>query len=242
MAYFQKSSKKTNNSLEDSNTKIGHRARVREKFAKQDISKFPNVDLIEALLFFCNPRRDVKEEAKKLDKISKGSLLKCLFLTEEELKADEIKYIGENLLFLNKIILELSARFFRDKITEFTFENTIQVKDYLIARAGFLTREELRVLFLNAKNKLIEDDVISKGTVNETALYVREVVTLALKKMAISIIISHNHPSGDAKPSRADIKTTYQLKQALESVSISLHDHIITSGNTYFSFKNEGLL
>jgi DNA repair protein RadC len=249
MVYSQKSStKKTKMPLEDfeikkiKDGKMGHRARVRDKFNRQDISKFTNIDLIEALLFFCNPRRDVRPEAKTLDKISCGSMLKFLFLKEEDIKSNDIKYICDNLIFLNKIILEISARFFKDKIEEFTFKNTDQVKDYLIARAGFLSKEELRVLFLNSKNKLIDDDVVSKGTINEIALYVREVVVLALKKTAVSIIISHNHPSGDALPSKNDIKATYDLKQALGSVSIVLQDHIITSGNNYFSFKQEGLL
>jgi DNA repair protein RadC len=112
----------------------------------------------------------------------------------------------------------------------------------LITRSGFLSREELRVLFLNSKNKLIEDDVVSKGTINEISLYIREIVALALKRTAVSIIVSHNHPSGDVMPSKNDIKTTYNLKQALDSVSIVLQDHIITSGNNYFSFKQEGLL
>ena len=245
MVYSQESSTKKDNLLKDGKkekTSTGHRARVKEKFNKQDISTFSNLELIEALLFFCNARRDVKPEAKELNKISGGNMLKFLFLTEEEIKSNDIKYIGDNLLFLNKIILELTARFFKDKITEFTFKNLDDIKNYLITRSGFLSKEELRVLYLNSKNKLIDDSVVSRGTINETAIYIREVVSLALKKTAMSIIISHNHPSGDISPSREDIKVTYDLKQALESVSIKLQDHIITSGTCYFSFKKEGLL
>jgi DNA repair protein RadC len=256
MVYFPKSSvKKINSSrvknksdlLEsgqiknDDNTK-GHRLRVKEKFKKQNISNFSNVEIIEALLFFCNIRRDVKNEAKVLDRISSDSILKFLFLTEDDIQANNIKYIGENLLLLNKIILELTARFFKEKITEFTFYNIEDIKNYLIVRSGFLSREELRILYLNSKNKLIDDDIISRGTINQTAIYIREVVALALKKAAMSIIISHNHPSGDVSPSRDDIKVTYNLKQALDSVCIKIQDHIIISRNRYFSFKQEGLL
>ncbi len=253
MAYLQKSSTKSTEidlaeaeSIEadrpKKNQKLGHRARVKEKFTKQDVSLLPNVDLIEALLFFCNPRRDVRNEAKELNDLARGSILKFLFLTEEEMKFYNIKYVKDNLLFLNKIILELTARFFRDRIIDFTFKNLEDIKNYLITRSAFLTKEELRILYLNSKNKLIDDEVISRGTINETAIYIREVVSLALKKSAMSIIISHNHPSGEVAPSREDIKVTYDLKQALLSVSITLQDHIVTSGNRYFSFKKEGLL
>ena len=245
MVYSQKSSTKKTNLTENKkniNNKLGHRSRVKEKFNKQDISTFSNIDLIEGLLFFCNARRDVRDEAKMLEKISQGSILKFLFLTEDDIKSNNVKYIGENLLFLNKIMLELTSRFFKEKIVEFTFKNLEDIKNYLITRSSFLSREELRVLYLNSKNKLIDDGVLSKGTINETAIYIREVVSIALKKAAVSIIISHNHPSGDASPSRDDIRVTYDLKQALESVSIRLQDHIIISGNCYFSFKKEGLL
>ena len=222
--------------------KSGHRKRVKERFSKQDISIFSNAEIIEALLFFCNPRRDVKTEARLLEKLSQGSILKFLFLTEDHLETAEVKYVNDNLLFLNKVILELSSRYFRDKITEFSFKNIKEIGDYLVTRSGYLAQEQLRILFLNSKNKLIEDVVFSKGTVNETAIYIREVVTVALKKSAISLIVSHNHPSGDVTPSREDINITYNLKQALETVSITLQDHIVISGIKYFSFKNEGLL
>lgn len=226
----------------EKSSKIGHRKRVKEKFKKQDIANLSNIEIFEALLFFCNPRRDVKTEASILHKITKGSIINFLLLEQADLKKANIKYVNENLLFLNQIIKEVVARYFKDKISEYVFANTYQIAEYLMARSGFLSREQLRVLYLNSKNKLIEDSIFSRGTVNETAIYIREVVSIALQKAAISVIISHNHPSGDVMPSREDIAITHDLKRALDIISITLQDHIIVSKNCYFSFKVEGLL
>lgn len=224
------------------NIAAGHRQRVKAKFANQDVSSFTNVEILEALLFFCHQRRDVKHEAIVLDKISGGSISKFLLLEEFHLKVANIKYVGNNVLFLNKVIKEIAARYFRDKIIEFTFGATKEIGEYLISRSGFISHEQLRVLYLNAKNRLIDDSVVSKGTVNETAIYIREIVSLALQKSAVSIVISHNHPSGDVTPSKEDIEITYNLRRALELMLINLQDHIIVSNNNYFSFKTEGLL
>ena len=169
-------------------------------------------------------------------------MLKFIGLTGESLKQNNIKYIGENLLFINKIMHEIISRAMKDKVSEFTFKNTKEIADYLSFRSGFLSKEELRILYLNSRNRLIEDEVISKGTINETAIYVREVAQKALNKNASSIILSHNHPSGDYSPSREDIKITYNLKQALEILDIQLQDHIIVSEGNFFSFKIKGLL
>jgi DNA repair protein RadC len=233
----------TNNVTNDSkNDASGHRKRVREKFMKQDISQFPNLEIIEAILFFCNPRKDVKQEARILNKISNGSVLKFIFLEMEDIKNNNIKYVGENLIFLTKIMRELISRYFLDKIPEITFRNLEEVSHYLISRSAFLKREEVRVLFLNAKNKLIDDIVVFKGTVNEVPIYPAEIVTLATGKRATSILLSHNHPSGDAKASEADLQMTYQLRQALALVGIMLQDHIIVSESKSISMAKEGLL
>lgn len=246
MVYSQKSSTKKieskipNIGVEVSNA--GHRQRVKERFIKHDISHFASYEIIEAILFLCNSRRDVKPEAKILDRISNGNMLKFLNLTAEDLKQNNVKYVGESLIFVNKIMNEIIARAMKSRVSEFVFKNTKEISDYLIVRAGFLLKEELRILYLNSRSRLIEDEVISKGTINETAIYVREIAQKALTKNATSIIISHNHPSGDYSPSREDIKITYHLKQALEILDITLQDHIIVSESNFFSFKIKGLL
>lgn len=228
--------------LKEFDHRIGHRKRIKEKFKKQDISTFSLIEVLEALLFFCHPRKDVKEEASLLNHISEGNVIKLLSLTAADLNKASIKHINENFLFLSAIIREIISRYFRNKITEYSFKNTKEVGEYLITRAGNLTQEQLRILYLNSKNRLIEDSITSKGTINETAIYIREIVALTLQKAAVSIIISHNHPSGESTPSHEDIAITHDLKRALELVSVNLQDHIIVARNHYFSFKEEGLL
>ena len=102
--------------------------------------------------------------------------------------------------------------------------------------------EQFRLLFLDRKNILIKDEVQSRGTVDHTPLYPREVVKRALELAASAIIMVHNHPSGDPTPSKADIEMTRQVVQALEPVGITLHDHVVIGKNRHLSFRTERLI
>ena len=114
--------------------------------------------------------------------------------------------------------------------------------DYVVARMGNAKREEFRVLFLDSKNMLIKDEALQKGTVDETAIYPREVVKRALELHASAFIMVHNHPSGDPTPSRADIDMTREVAEAGKALGITLHDHLIIGGRRHTSFKSLGLL
>jgi DNA repair protein RadC len=107
---------------------------------------------------------------------------------------------------------------------------------------GHLKNEQFRVLFLNAKNMLIADEVQQEGTVNHTLAYPREIVKRALELAASSIIICHNHPSGDPTPSRADIDLTQQIIAAAKPLELKVHDHLIISETEHYSFKSNGLI
>jgi len=98
------------------------------------------------------------------------------------------------------------------------------------------------MLCLDNRNRLIAEEPLSKGTVNQTPVYIREVINAALKHHAQAVILVHNHPSGEAEPSRADIEMTDQLKRALNLVTIALHDHLIVAGRQCVSFKSLGHL
>jgi DNA repair protein RadC len=102
--------------------------------------------------------------------------------------------------------------------------------------------EEFTVALLNAQNKLMKTVTISKGTVNETAVYPREIVKLVILNNAHTVILAHNHPGGSTKPSQADISTTKNIKAALDTLNIKVLDHIIVSGDRYISFAEQGLL
>ena len=104
------------------------------------------------------------------------------------------------------------------------------------------TREQFRVLFLDTKNQLIADEIMSQGTVDQAPVYPREIARRALELSASSLILVHNHPSGDTKPSRADIDITRELIDALMSFDISIHDHLIVGTGGVTSFKSAGLI
>ena len=98
------------------------------------------------------------------------------------------------------------------------------------------------MLCLDNRNRLIAEETLSRGTVDQMPVYVREVINSALKHHANVVIFVHNHPSGEREPSRADIDMTAELKTALALVTVTLHDHLIVAGQDVVSFKSLGLL
>ena len=114
--------------------------------------------------------------------------------------------------------------------------------DYLRIAMQHETAEHFRILFLDRKNILIRDEVQSRGTVDHTPLYPREVVKRALELAASAIIMVHNHPSGDPTPSPADLEMTRQVITALQQVNVAVHDHIIVGKNRHTSFKTQRLI
>jgi DNA repair protein RadC len=116
------------------------------------------------------------------------------------------------------------------------------VLDYLRAAMAFERREQFRVLFLDKRNHLIADEIQQTGTVDHTPVYPREVLRRAIELHATAIVLVHNHPSGDATPSRADIEMTKQIAQACNVLAIPVHDHIIIAKQGHSSLKALGLL
>ncbi len=113
---------------------------------------------------------------------------------------------------------------------------------YLQTAMAYEQVEQFRILFLDTKNNLIANEVQQNGTVNHTPVYPREVLKRALTLNAGAIIAVHNHPSGDPKPSRADIEMTRELKAAAKALEIELHDHVVIGHGTHASFRSLGLL
>ena len=105
-----------------------------------------------------------------------------------------------------------------------------------------MSRSQFRILFLDTKNNLIADEVQQRGTVNHTPVYPREVIKRALILNASALIVVHNHPSGDSKPSRDDIEMTRELKAAAEALGIEMHDHVVVGHGNHASFRSLGLL
>jgi len=104
------------------------------------------------------------------------------------------------------------------------------------------SKESFAVMYLNGSNKLITSEILFQGTLTTSVVYPREVVINALKHNAAAIVIGHNHPSGNLQASRDDLNITNKIKAAVETVDITLHDHIIVSSKGFFSFADQGLL
>ena len=117
-----------------------------------------------------------------------------------------------------------------------------QVVDYLFADMAHARVERFRVLFLDARNRLLRDEVMGEGSINEAPIYPREIMRRALEVGASALILAHNHPSGDPQPSRKDIRTTARIAEAGRTLGIAIHDHLILSKGGWTTFRMLGLL
>ena len=154
-----------------------------------------------------------------------------------------IKGIGRVKAIQISCISELAKRLAKTSAQELlSFQNPESVARYYMEDLRHEQQEHMKLLMLNTKSKLIGETDISKGTVNASLITPRELFIEALQKNAVSIIIMHNHPSGDPTPSREDQLTTRRIKEAGALIGIDLLDHIIIGNNCFISFRKEGLL
>jgi DNA repair protein RadC len=117
-----------------------------------------------------------------------------------------------------------------------------EVFEYLYQALRDLKREKFKVMFLDSKNRIVEEKTVFEGTVDSSAVYPREIMKEALKCNASSLIFIHNHPSGDPEPSLSDREITKELVFAADVMQLKVLDHIIIGNNRYFSFADEGLI
>jgi DNA repair protein RadC len=116
------------------------------------------------------------------------------------------------------------------------------VMDYLFAAMAHEPVEQLRVLYLNTRNRLLLDETVIEGSVNIAPIYPREIVRRSLEVGATALILAHNHPSGDPRPSREDVRVTRLVAAASEALDIRLHDHVIVARSGSISFRAAGYL
>lgn len=219
---------------------LGHRARLRERFMTAGLNGVADYELLELVLFAAFPRGDIKPLAKLLLKEFK-TLSGVFHASPQELK--RIKGMGDSGVTSLKVVLAASQKLLQEKTQDGHYQNSLpQVIDYCRMTMGDLKHEQLRLLFLDRKNKIMRDEVQQEGTVDHTPVYTREVIKRALEIGASGLIIVHNHPSGDPTPSQADIRVTRQIQDAAEKLDIHIHDHIIIAKDTYISFRAKGLL
>lgn len=230
---------KTSNSL-SIRPETGHRWRLREKFLVGGLQGFLDYEIVELLLTLGTPRRDCKEQAKEAIKRFKV-LRRVLEADETELR--EIKGIGPHNVFGIRLVQEVSRRFLKEKmLNRPVCHSSKEVFDYLYHSLRDARTERFKVLFLDAKNYILEERTFFEGTVDSSAVYPREVIKAAVRFGASSLIFVHNHPSGDPEPSESDREITKELIFATNIMQIKVLDHIIIGNNRYFSFADQGLI
>jgi DNA repair protein RadC len=217
----------------------GHRARVRERVLKAGIESLPDYELLELLLFYAIDRIDTKPLAKRL--LERFGTLGDVFAAEPaQLREFEI---DQRTLVMFRAAREAGRRLAERKVKDMpVLTNWQQLLDYCHAALAHEKTEQFRILFLDRKNVLIADEVQQRGTIDHTPVYPREVVKRALDLGAAALILVHNHPSGDPKPSRDDIEMTREIRKAAEALGISIHDHLVIGRKGHASFRSLGLL
>jgi len=216
----------------------GHRRRIKDTFKQQGLAAFHDYEVLELLLTWCIVRKDVKPTAKNLIKRF-ASFQGVLDAPLEELQ--QVEDIGEHSALLLKLIRACCDYYLAAAIVKRDVIASPQALiNYLRASMAALHNEQFRVVYLNAKNEMLSDEIIQEGTIDQTAVYPRKIVERALQAGAVSIILVHNHPSGDPAPSAHDSRLTDTLVSATKLLSIRVHDHIIIGKYGYYSFAENG--
>lgn len=217
----------------------GHRQRLKERFRKEGLDGFTDIQVLELLLFFCIPRRDTNAIAHGL--LARfGSLHQILEAPVHEL--EKVDGIGEQASTLISLTRQLARRY---GVSQARMENilntTSQCGEYL--KPFFLGKrdETVYLMCLDAKCKVLGCTQVGSGSVNSAGLSVRKIVETALALNATSVVLSHNHPSGLALPSNEDVVTTRRVAMALNTVGIFLADHIIVANDDFVSLAESGL-
>jgi len=217
----------------------GHRARLRQRLLDGGAQGFHDYELLEYLLTLTIPRVDTKPLAKKLIQ-EFGGIGPLLSSSADTLRREGLTDATVAAL---KIAEATALRMLESRIEKQpVLSSWDALGDYLYATMAHRRTEEVRILFLNAKNMLIANEALWQGSVNEASVHVREVIARAIALGATALIIVHNHPSGDPTPSTQDIRLTRDLVEAGRHMKITVHDHVIVGSQGRTSMRAMGLI
>ena len=221
---------------------IGHRQRLKERFVRSEGADMADYEAVELLLTYAIPRRDVKPLAKALIK-EFGSFAGVISAPMDRLL--EVSGIKDNSAVLIKFI-EFAAKKLSWQNLAFEDAPYITSTDSLIefcrCSMGYSEVEVLRLIYVDSKLKVIGTEILQKGSISSVNISPRDIVTKALKKNASGIIMVHNHPSSDPRPSKNDIGATKLVKLACDAVGVTLHEHIVITPSDFYSFAQRHLI
>ncbi|MEO0667571.1 MAG: DNA repair protein RadC [Pseudomonadota bacterium] len=218
----------------------GHRERLRTRFLTGGHEPMPEYELLELLLFNAIPRIDVKPLAKRL-LAEFGDLNGVIAASEHRIM--QVEGADKWVYYHLRVAEAFAARMSQGKLRERDVLSSWDVLiDYCRTVMAHRETEQFRVLYLDRKNVLIADEAQAQGTVDHVPVYPREVAKRALELNASAVILVHNHPSGDPKPSEQDHDMTEQVTAACEAIGVTVHDHVVIGKEDDFSFRREGCL
>lgn len=222
-----------------SNLHAGHRARLRRRFLQEGLDGFEHHQVLELLLFFAIPRRDTNELAHMLLH-RYGSFSGVLDADPKDLTDSE--GISESAATLLALIPAVARRYQHDRWQhwESSLNSTEQAAEFIVPLMSGRTEEVFYVICLDTQLRVIVPALVSRGSVDQAHIEPRQVVEAALRHKSHAVILAHNHPTGNAKPSTADHRVTKTLVDALGLIGIRVLDHLIVAGDDWFSFSRAG--
>ncbi|HVM32828.1 MAG TPA: DNA repair protein RadC [bacterium] len=219
---------------------LGHRRRLREKYAAAGASALQDYELLELLLSFSIPHRDTKPYAKKL--MEAFTNLKAIL----EAGLADLQMLG-GLPAQSALQIKAIGDFYRLSSRESFKRGAVvaspgEAAAFFKAQLGNRPTEAFAAFFLDHRNHVITFEILQEGTVDQTAVYPREVLKRALVLKASGLLVAHNHPGGSLEASEGDRQLTRQLSTAARALGLTLHDHLIVAAEGHFSFRQAGLL
>ena len=218
----------------------GHRARLRARLLDGGAEALADYEVLEYLLFGALARGDTKPAAKAL--LARFGTLAGVFNADPALLM-QVKGVSEASAAMIRIAALSARRMARSEVQSQPILGSWQsLIDYLAIDMAHLTVERVRVLYLDTKNRLILDQHVGDGTVDEAMIHPREVINMAVNRGATALILVHNHPSGNPEPSRADILITQRIAEAGRLMGVAVHDHVIVGREGHVSLRAKGLI
>lgn len=217
----------------------GHRERMLTKFIKHGISSFSDFEVLEFLLFYAIPYKDTNEIAHKL--IDKFGSIKAVMEADHQ-SLVSVDGIGDRSAALIVLFREFHKYI---SITHYSQDILYTSKisaEYCMKYFANHVEESFIVISLDSERRVKCIDVISEGNESETAFYPRNIIKVVLKNRATNVILAHNHPDNNPEPSSNDLALTDQITYMLKGLGAVVIDHIICSGNGYYSFADKGYI
>lgn len=224
--------------MSDKNTHEGHRSRLRKRYLDSGLDNFQDHEILEMILFNCYTRRNTNDIAHKL--IDSFGSISAVF----DAPVDALIECGvsESVATYLHMIPDICRVYFDDRNkSKHKIITMDMLGEYFVNKFIGRTDECIYLLLMDAKEKEVFCGVVSSGTTTSSDVSMRKIVDLAMRYNATYAVVSHNHPSGVAIPSKADVAMTYAVYNTLSSIGVQLVDHVIVADDEYLSFRESSI-